>query len=258
MNYLLLICSDGVPTAEKAAAMQEHVPRWIEEMDARGVRRYGHALRDPSTAVTVRSRGGQTVLSDGPFAETKEFIGGFDMIECADLDEAIEVAAKHPVAWFHRIEIRPFADAPMQPSAEASPCIEAVQVPDGLGAAADGAARDRYLLVMCLDGIPGTDEEEASIMRDGQSWLEEVQQRGAQVFGHALKYADTATTVQVRDGETLLTDGPFAETKEFVGGFDIIEGVSREEAIEIAAKHPLARFHMIEVRPFAEHESGDD
>ena len=95
-------------------------------------------------------------------------------------------------------------------------------------------------------------------MRDGQSWLEEVQQRGAQVFGHALKYADTATTVQVRDGETLLTDGPFAETKEFVGGFDIIEGVSREEAIEIAAKHPLARFHMIEVRPFAEHESGDD
>jgi hypothetical protein len=111
---------------------------------------------------------------------------------------------------------------------------------------------------MCLDGIPGTDEEEASVMRDTVSWLDEVQQRGVQVFGHALKHADTATTVQVRNGETVLSDGPFAETKEFVGGFNIIEGVSREEAIELAAKHPLARFHMVEVRPFAEDELGDE
>lgn len=256
MNYLFLICSDGIPTAEKSAAMQKHMPGWIEEMDARGVRRYGHALQDPSTAVTVRSRDGQTLLSDGPFTETKEFIGGFDMIDCANLDEAIEVAAKHPVSWFHRIEIRPFADDPIRPSAEALPCTEAVQIPDTLRAGDAGASR--YLLVMCLDGIPGTDEEEASVMRDGRSWLEEAQQRGVQVFGHALKHADTATTVQVRDGETLLSDGPFAETKEFMGGFSIIEGVSREEAIELAAKHPLARFHMVEVRPFAEDELGDE
>jgi hypothetical protein len=258
MNYMLLICSDGVASEEKAAAMREHMPRWIEEMDARGVRKYGHALKHPSTAVTVRARDGQTLLSDGPFAETKEFIGGFDLIECADLDEAIEVAAKHPVSWFHRIEIRPFADARLSPSAEASSCMEAVEIPARLGAQDDGAARRRYLLVMCLDGIPGSDEEEASITRDAQTWLEEMQERGVQVFGHALKHADTATTVQVRNGEKLLSDGPFAEAREFVGGFDIIEGVSREEAIEIAAKHPLARFHMVEVRPFAEDESGEE
>ena len=47
-------------------------------------------------------------MSDGPFAETKEFVAGFDVLECADLDEAIEVAAMHPVSWFHTIEIRPF------------------------------------------------------------------------------------------------------------------------------------------------------
>ena len=49
------------------------------------------------------------MLTDGPFAETKEYIGGFDIIECADLDEAIEVAAKHPVARFCSVEVRPFA-----------------------------------------------------------------------------------------------------------------------------------------------------
>lgn len=258
MNYLLMICSDGVPTAEKTAAMEEHVPRWIQEMDARGVRKYGHALQHPGTAVTVRVRDGQTLLSDGPFAETKEFIGGFDMIECADLDEAIEVAAKHPVSWFHQIEIRPFADTPMHPAAGEMPCSAAVQIPGTLSAGAPDATSSRYLLVMCQDGIPGTDAEEASVVGDGLSWLEETQQRGVQVFGHALKHADTATTVKVRNGETLLSDGPFVETKEFVGGFDIIEGVSREEAVEIASKHPIARFHMVEVRPFAEHESGDE
>jgi hypothetical protein len=56
--------------------------------------------------------------------------------------------------------------------------------------------------------------------------------------------------VRIRDGETLLSDGPFVETKEFIGGIDVINCDGREQAIEIAAAHPLARHHMIEVRPF--------
>jgi hypothetical protein len=255
MNYLLLICSDGVATAEKVSTMREHIPRWIDEMESRRVRKYGHALQHPSTAVTVRVRDGRTVLSDGPFAETKEFIGGFDMIDCADLDEAIEIASKHPVSWFHRIEIRPFADAPMESAAEGLSQATPLPLPDDL---AVGATSSRYLLTICVDGIPRADEEEASIRRDALSWVEDLQQRGLRVFGDALKHADTATTVQVRNGETVLTDGPFAETKEFVGGFDILEAVSRDEAIAIAARHPLARYHMVEVRPFAGHESGDE
>ena len=62
----------------------------------------------PETAATVRVRDGETLVTDGPFAETKEFVAGFDVLECADLDEAIEVAAKHPSSWFQAIEIRPF------------------------------------------------------------------------------------------------------------------------------------------------------
>ena len=58
----------------------------------------------------MRVRNGETLISDGPFADTKEFIGGLDMLECENLDEAIEVAAKHPVSWFHAIELRAFDD----------------------------------------------------------------------------------------------------------------------------------------------------
>ena len=81
--------------------MQRELPGWVEEMDGRGVRLLGRELDLPETAATVRVRDGETLVTDGPFAETKEFMAGFDVLECADLDEAIEVAAKCPVAWFH-------------------------------------------------------------------------------------------------------------------------------------------------------------
>jgi hypothetical protein len=77
-------------------------------MEGRGVRLSGNRLALTTDATTVRVREGDVLVSDGPFAETKEQIGGYDVIECADLDEAIEVAAKHPVAKFGTIEVRPF------------------------------------------------------------------------------------------------------------------------------------------------------
>jgi hypothetical protein len=104
MRYVMLICVDEsveVSEAEGSAVA------WVEEMDARGVRQLGSRLRPVSDATTVQVRGGEVVLSDGPFAETKEQVGGFDLIECKDLDEAIEVASKHPVARFGKIEVRP-------------------------------------------------------------------------------------------------------------------------------------------------------
>jgi hypothetical protein len=87
---------------------EESLPTaWVQEMDARGVRKFGSRLRPVSDATTVQVRGGEVLLSDGPFAETKEQIGGFDLLECEDLDEAIEVASKHPGAKFGTIEVRP-------------------------------------------------------------------------------------------------------------------------------------------------------
>jgi hypothetical protein len=87
---------------------EESLPTaWVQEMDARGVRKFGSRLRPVSDATTVQVRDGEVLLSDGPFAETKEQIGGFDLLECEDLDEAIEVASKHPGAKFGTIEVRP-------------------------------------------------------------------------------------------------------------------------------------------------------
>ena len=107
MKYVLLICGD-----ESAAAhADDGCGGWVEEMQHRGVLRGGAGLRPPADATTVRVRDGQVLLSDGPFADTKEQIAGFNLIECADLDEAIEVATAHPAAGYGTIEIRPLLPA---------------------------------------------------------------------------------------------------------------------------------------------------
>jgi hypothetical protein len=109
MRYMLLICGDEsvVPTNEQSAEMQSSAMSWVEEMEGRGVRLHGSRLRRVSEATTVRVRDGRLSVSDGPFAETKEQMGGYDLIEAKDLDEAIEIASKHPVAAFGSVEIRP-------------------------------------------------------------------------------------------------------------------------------------------------------
>jgi hypothetical protein len=105
VKYMLLICADADVAAEHFA---DGCGGWTEEMIARGVLLpEGGGLRPPADATTVRVRDDSVLLSDGPFAETKEQIGGYCLIECADLDEAIEVTSKHPAAGYGAIEIRP-------------------------------------------------------------------------------------------------------------------------------------------------------
>lgn len=103
MKYLLLICGDET-AAEHA---EDGCGGWSEEMTSRGVVTGGAGLRPPADATTVRVRGDEVILSDGPFAETREQIGGFCLIDCSGLDEALEIAAKHPAASYGTIEVRP-------------------------------------------------------------------------------------------------------------------------------------------------------
>lgn len=105
MRYLMFVCVD--PEAEKYVPEEDNVADWVAEMDRRKVRILGTRLNAAKDATTVRRRTGRVLVTDGPFAETKEWIAGFDLLDCADLDEAIEIAAKHPMARFGRIEIRP-------------------------------------------------------------------------------------------------------------------------------------------------------
>ena len=118
MKYMLLICGEDDPaTVEEREPLD--VEPWLEEMQRRGIRLQGDRLRPPGDATTVRVRDGELLTSDGPYAETKEWMGGYDIIDCENLDEAIEVAAKHPVAALGMIEIRPFwpLDSSAAPSA---------------------------------------------------------------------------------------------------------------------------------------------
>jgi hypothetical protein len=110
VKYMMLVCvMEGTELSpEEAARIGPDTEAWVQEMDRRGIRLDGQQLRPVSDATTVQVRGGEVLIADGPFAETKEQIAGFDILECADLDEAIEVAAKHPVARFGKIEVRPY------------------------------------------------------------------------------------------------------------------------------------------------------
>jgi hypothetical protein len=238
MKYLAFIGTEGRAAPEALTVMQRELPAWIAEMDGRGVRLLGRELELPETSVTVRVRDGETLLSDGPFAETKEFVAGFDLLECADLDEAIEVMSKSPVSWYHPIEIRPFMDG-LSLGAKAAAF--------GQG---DDSAGNPYLLMMWMGGQPATPYDDLAVMAEGEAWRLDLEARGPQVFGNALEGPETATTLRFRDGQTVLCDGPFIETKEFIAGIDVVSCADRRQATELAAAHPIARYHAIEVRPF--------
>jgi hypothetical protein len=107
----------------------------------------------------------------------------------------------------------------------------------------------KFMLLLCGDPQTAPDLVDEAMSEDCHRWAEEVNARGALVTQGGLQPAESATTVEVRGGEVLLTDGPFAETKEQIGGYSVIECAGIDEALELAAKHPWAKAGKIEVRP---------
>jgi hypothetical protein len=115
MKYMMLVCWDAEsmnsqpdPTPESFKSHEDNVSPWLDDVEARGVRLDGDMLAPPRRAATVRVRDGKLSVTEGPFIETKEAIGGYDILECDSMDEAIKVAAAHPVAQGGTIEVRPF------------------------------------------------------------------------------------------------------------------------------------------------------
>jgi len=108
MKYVLLICDDETvsPTNEEIEADPVHRALFAD-LNRRSGLLAGVRLRPVVDATTVRVRDGETLVSDGPFAETKDFVGGVMIVDCADLDDAIAIAAGHPYARWGGIEIRP-------------------------------------------------------------------------------------------------------------------------------------------------------
>lgn len=111
MKYLLLIYSDESKSAnippEMAAAFMEEFKQYTIDMIEAGIRLGGEALQPTSTATTIHVEDGKMITTHGPYAETKEQLGGFYLIDVENLDQAIEWAAKIPTARTGRIEVRP-------------------------------------------------------------------------------------------------------------------------------------------------------
>src|SRR5713226_8353351 len=111
MRYVLMICTEEsgfeALSPQEGEAMDADYRAFTEDIARRGVLQGGERLRPTTDATTVRVRDGEVLTSDGPFAETKEQIGGYYVVDCKDLDEAIEVASKIPGARHGTVEVRP-------------------------------------------------------------------------------------------------------------------------------------------------------
>jgi len=111
MRYLMLICSDenqvGSMNETEGSAILAEYGKFMEEMGKRGVLQGGERLQPTSTAATVQVRNGRVLTSDGPFAETKEQLGSYFLVDVKDRNEALEIAAKIPGARLGTIEVRP-------------------------------------------------------------------------------------------------------------------------------------------------------
>ena len=114
MRYLLMIYSREADAAtampEQTQAVMNEYWAFNEIINKRGVNKGGEALHDTTKATTVRTHNGKFVITDGPFAETKEQLGGYYLLNCKDLDEAIEIAKQCPGSKYGAVELRPILE----------------------------------------------------------------------------------------------------------------------------------------------------
>jgi hypothetical protein len=106
MRYAMFICMDPEATETDAEAAPS-IEGWFDHAIEKGEYLQGIRLQSRDDATTVRVRDGKTLITDGPFTESKEWIAGVAILECADLDEAIDLALRHNMAYEGRLEIRP-------------------------------------------------------------------------------------------------------------------------------------------------------
>jgi hypothetical protein len=230
MRYLQIYTVDPDLARQRSHEADALFPSWIEEVSSLGAGLHGSRLRPPEDATTIRIRDGRLIITDGPYAETREQIGGYDMLECASLDEAVRLAAGHPHALIGSVEVRALPDS-----------APAVPLPE------PGQGKTRYMMLVCTD--PAVDQRELARIEPVDPWVAEMNGRGVRLYGSELEPPGSARTVRAR-GHAIVTDGPFAETKEQIAGFDVLECADLDEAIEVASRHPMARLGILEVRPF--------
>jgi hypothetical protein len=241
MKYMLLIygAEEAWTEESRKACMMESLGI-CEQLTAQGKFLDASPLQSVKTAGSIRVRDGRTLVTDGPFAETTEQLGGYYMLDLADLDEAIAVAARLPPATKGTVEIRPLATLdglpPDRPRLTTTP----------------GGSRTPFLLLSYDDEAAWAaagPEAVAAARAEATALARRLADEGRYLGASPLHPVATATCVRVRDGRRVITDGPFAETHEVLGGFYLILAEDRATALRFAARHPGARVGAVEVRP---------
>lgn len=238
MRYLVLLGGD------ESAGAQPGTAEWDAEIAGYG--RFdelageailgGEALQPAATSITVRHSGGgaDPLVTTGPFAETTEALGGFYVLEAETLDDAIELARELPAAQTGWIGLRPMVTWQAQAAGEPPEGTRYFALLYGKESEAD---------------VPDTAAWDAGAAEHGRF----VEQAGGAVLaGGAIHPLDTATTVRVRDGELLVTDGPFSEAAEVVGGFYVLVAPTDARTAELAATVPVNPGGAVEMRPILE------
>jgi hypothetical protein len=241
MKYMLLIYgAEGRWTEDQRRACMVESMGICDQLARAGKYLASSPLQSVTTAATLRVRDGRILVTDGPFAETTEQLGGYYILELADLDEAIAVACKLPPVTKGTVEIRPLR------------ALDGLPPPRPLPAGGGDDPVSPFML-LCYDDEAAWREAGPDAlpqaMAEAEALARELSDAGRYVSASPLHSAETATCVRVRDGKRSITDGPFAETHEVLGGYYVILAGTRDEAFRVAARHPGARMGAVEVRP---------
>ena len=201
----------------------------------------GEALQLSRAAKTLRSKGGKVIVTDGPFAETKEQIGGLGVIEARDMKHAVELMSKHPGLRFGPFEIRPIdrdLTARCQPDT-----AESDAPPEGTKFVCLGYGKESAWAAM-------SSSEREAMINECMAYDTVLRKFGQSLGGVALQGAQSAKTLRSQGGKVVVTDGPYAETKELLGGVAINRFVDIDRAVEAWSQHPCLRLgDVLELRP---------
>ncbi|MEQ8846803.1 YciI family protein [Botrimarina sp.] len=244
MKYMLLIYSqESSWNDEQRTECMLQSMRLSDELRAEGKLSASAPLHSVDTATCVRVRDGQRQVTDGPYAETTEQLGGYYLIDVEDVDAAIAIAERLPPASKGTVEIRPL-----------------LPLPDGLSlpeadnsdpSAIDPEPTRDYLLLMYSEEGAWPPHEFAPALAESIEICHQLHASGQFLSAAPLQPPGAATCVRVRNENREVTDGPFPETKEQLAGYFLIRVANLDEAIAIAAQIPGSRRGTAEIRPLA-------
>jgi hypothetical protein len=243
MDYVFLIytaeAGQSKMSKEDGAKMMEAYGAFTKDLFSTGRAADCAALEPSTTATSVRVRNGKRTVTDGPFAETREQLGGYYTLKTDEPEEALEWAAKIPGAKLGRIEVRPV----MSMMASGAAGQKKVSAADGY---------KEYVLLIYDDEKVWANMDEATRNAMFGRYMEFSKALGAAgqyIEGAPLQQVKTAKTVSVDGTRRIVADGPFAETREQLAGYYRVWAKNLDDAINLAAKIPSVEIGTIEVRP---------